>query len=83
MPTVAVIDGIKVEFYFDEHPPPHFHVKYAEYRAMVRIDNLRIIRGDLPRPQYRKILAWAAMRKTELDDAWFACQADNVPEKIV
>ena len=38
MPTVAVIDGIKIEFYFDEHPPPHFHAKYAEYRAVIRID---------------------------------------------
>jgi hypothetical protein len=20
-------DGVKIEFYFDEHPPPHFHAR--------------------------------------------------------
>jgi Domain of unknown function (DUF4160) len=58
MPTVAIIDGIKIEFYFDEHPPPLFHVKYAEYRAVIGIDPLKILSGALPRPQHRKVLAW-------------------------
>jgi hypothetical protein len=49
MPTVAVIDGIKIEFYFDGHPPPHFHAKYAEYRAVIRIDPLKVIYGGLPK----------------------------------
>ena len=29
VPTVAIIDGVRIEFYFDEHPPPHFHARYA------------------------------------------------------
>jgi hypothetical protein len=29
VPTVAIIDGVKIDFYFDEHPPPHFHARYA------------------------------------------------------
>ena len=82
MPAVAIVDGIRVEFYFDEHPPPHFHAKYAEYRALIRIDNLKIVKGALPRAQYRKIVQWASTRKAELDEAWFACQSDIVPRKI-
>jgi hypothetical protein len=82
MPTVAIVDGIRVDFYFDEHHPPHFHVKYGEYRAMIRIDNLKMVRGSLPRPQYRKIMAWASTRRRELDQAWYACESDVVPEKI-
>jgi hypothetical protein len=31
--TVAIIDGVRIEFYFDEHPPPHFHARYAEFIA--------------------------------------------------
>jgi len=64
MPAVATVDGIRVEFYFDEHPPPHFHAKYAEYRALIRIDNLKIIKGALPRAQYRKIVQWASTRNS-------------------
>ena len=33
MPVVAIVDGVKIEFYPDEHPPPHFHARYAEFVA--------------------------------------------------
>ncbi|MFL5006739.1 MAG: DUF4160 domain-containing protein [Microvirga sp.] len=29
---------MKIQFFPNEHPPPHFHVVYAEYRALIRID---------------------------------------------
>jgi hypothetical protein len=28
--TVAIIDGVKIDFYFDEQPPPHVHARYAQ-----------------------------------------------------
>ena len=39
MPVVAIIDGVKIEFYPDEHPPPHFHARYAEFVAQNRHSN--------------------------------------------
>ncbi|MFL5116804.1 MAG: DUF4160 domain-containing protein [Microvirga sp.] len=33
MPRVAFVDSIRIEFYPNEHPPPHFHAVYAEHRA--------------------------------------------------
>ena len=33
MPTVAIIAGVKIQFYPDEHPPPHFHARIAEFVA--------------------------------------------------
>ena len=43
MPEVAVVDGVKIMLYWDEHPPVHFHVEFAEYRAKISLDTLRII----------------------------------------
>ncbi len=40
MPTVAIVDGVKIVFYTNEHPPPHFHAKVAEHHAVFRIDPL-------------------------------------------
>jgi hypothetical protein len=82
MPTVAIIDGIKIQLYFDEHPPPHFHAEYVENQAMIALDSLEIIAGTVPRPQYRKIVAWARTRKRELLRAWTRCQSDLTPGKI-
>lgn len=49
MPTIEILDGIKINFYTNEHPPPHFHAIYGEYEALVRIDNLEVEKGQLPK----------------------------------
>jgi hypothetical protein len=35
VPVVAIVDAVKIEFYPDEHPPPHFHARYAEFVAQI------------------------------------------------
>jgi len=82
MAVVAVVDGIKIAFYHDEHPPTHFHAKFAEHEAMIGIETLKILKGHLPRPQLRKVVAWAEPRKALLREAWYTCQADLNPGKI-
>jgi hypothetical protein len=82
VPVVAIVDGIKIEFYYDEHPPPHFYVKFAEFRAQVSIEALAIIRGSLPRPQLRKVIVWAQTRKPELQSTWDESRANRDPGKI-
>ena len=40
MPAVAIVDGVKIMFYANEHPPAHFHAKIAEFQTVVDIDSL-------------------------------------------
>ena len=82
MPTVAVINGIKIELYFDEHPPPHFHARYAEFVAQIDMVTLEIIKGSLPRPQLRTIQAWASPRRGALQRAWILCLGGGNPGRI-
>jgi hypothetical protein len=82
MPTVAVIYGIKKQFYWDDHEPAHFHAEYAEYRCQIIIDTLRGINGYMPNSQYRKVIAWAKLRKRQLLAAWIRCRSDLHPGKI-
>jgi hypothetical protein len=35
--------------YFDDHGPPHFHVRAAGHSAKVQIDTLEVLVSDLPR----------------------------------
>ena len=49
MPVVAVVDGVKIAFYANEHPPAHFHAMIAEHRAVFDIATLTITAGSLPR----------------------------------
>jgi hypothetical protein len=82
MPVVAIVNGIKIEFYFDEHPPPHFHARYAEFVAQIDMDTLEIMKGSLPRPQLRMIQEWALPRRDALRAAWDACSSGGKPGSI-
>ena len=34
--------------YFNDHNPPHFHVRHGEHRAVLRIQPLMLLHGNLP-----------------------------------
>ena len=48
MPEVARFYGITIKVFFGDHPPPHFHAIYGEFNALVNIESLKLIEGDLP-----------------------------------
>lgn len=48
MPEISRFLGIIIFMYFDEHNPPHFHVKYNEHTAVMEIRTLNILAGYLP-----------------------------------
>lgn len=75
MPTIALIDGMRLMMYVNDHPPPHFHVLLAEYRAVIEIEPARMVAGWLPRPKLRSIIGWARTRRADLLEAWNLTQA--------
>ena len=84
MPTISMFYGIIVRMYFapGEHPPPHFHVYYAEYSAVVDIMTCEIIDGDLPRKQRHLVSAWAELHQEELMADWKLVMDGEEPFKI-
>ena len=66
MPTLKIIDSIKVDVYSREHPPPHFHAIYAEYEELLEIETLATYAGSLPRAQRNKVIEWAKTRQSFL-----------------
>ena len=82
MPVVAVVDGVKIAFYANEHPPAHFHAAIAEHRAVFDIVTLEIIAGWLPTAKRRAVLSWAASRKDALLGPFAAATAHDKVEPI-
>lgn len=70
MPTFFTIDGIKIDFYYNDHLPPHFHAIYAEFEELIDINKLETIRGELPKRQHKKIMKWAKANQTLLIEIW-------------
>jgi hypothetical protein len=70
MPTISHFFGILIRMYYDDHNPPHFHVIYGEYEALIHINTLEIIKGDLPKRVLALTIEWAILHRNELRDDW-------------
>ena len=70
MPEICRFLGIVISMYFDEHNPPHFHVRYNEYRAVVAIRSLNLLEGQLPARVRGLVEEWAELHQPELLAMW-------------
>ena len=70
MPEICRFLGIVISMYFDEHNPPHFHVRYNEYRAVIGIRDFNLLDGHLPARVRGLIEEWAEQHQEELLQMW-------------
>jgi len=82
MPTISAFYGIIIQMFFRDHAPPHFHVKYAEYKGIIDIQALNMIEGNLPRRALNLVLDWAELHQAELLTDWELCQNMEQPSPI-
>ena len=68
MPTIKIIDSIKIDVYSREHPPPHFHALFAEFEELIIIETLQTYIGHVPAPQRKKVIKWAKAQKELLKE---------------
>lgn len=66
MPEISRFLGMIIKMFFDDHNPPHFHVEFQEYRAIINIQTSDIIEGYLPPKQLRLIQVWTSIHEEEL-----------------
>jgi hypothetical protein len=82
VPTIAYFLGIAVRMFFNDHDPPHFHVRYQGFRARIRISDGEVIDGRLPRRVARLVREWTALRQDALSRNWHAARSDGRLEYI-
>jgi len=70
MPEICRFLGIVISMYFDEHNPPHFHVRYNDYRAIISIHDLNQLEGNLPARVRGLVLEWTEIHQQELLTMW-------------
>jgi len=68
--------------YFDDHYPPHFHAEYEESQAVVNIETLAVIAGNLPPRAMGLMTEWASLHQRELRAAWDKAKNLEPVEKI-
>ena len=82
MPVISIFYGILIKMFFADHAPPHFHVEYGEFKAIIDINRLEIIEGRLPRRALGLVLDWAELHRSELLSNWDLCLKKQPLKKI-
>ncbi len=70
---------LKIEIFSNEHPPPHFRVKYNEYKANFRISDFEKIDGYIKPRNHEVIREWWAKNKQVLIDKWNERRPSDCP----
>ena len=82
MPEISRFYGIVVQIYFGDHPPRHFHARYAGQTAKIDIESLAVIDGQLPARALGLVVEWAAIHQQELREAFDRAANLQPPGKI-
>ncbi len=81
MAEISRFYGIVVSMYFDDHAPPHFHIRYQGYEALVTIE-AKIIKGEMPGRAIKLVLEWLELHQEELMQTWDLMQQEGKVQKI-
>jgi hypothetical protein len=81
MPEISRFYGIIIYMFFSDHKPPHFHVKYQDFEAVIDFEG-GIVHGHIPRRALMLIFEWIDIHKTELIENWKRVEERKPLQKI-
>ncbi len=82
MPEICRFFGIIILIYYRDQPPPHFHVRYGEQKAIISIETLTLIRGKLSPRVFGMVMEWATLHRSELMENWHLARQHQPLRKV-
>jgi hypothetical protein len=82
MPEISRFFGIIVTMYYNEHSPPHFHVRYGRQKALIDIKTLTLLEGQLKPRTLGLVVEWAALHQVELMHNWNLARQQQALDNI-
>jgi hypothetical protein len=76
--TVGNLNGLKIEIFAREHPPPHFRVLYAGETANFSISDCSKLNGGLAKWE-KNIKEWHSNNKQKLINVWNKTRPSDCP----
>jgi len=73
MPEISRFYGLIIYMNFKDHDPPHFHVWFGDFKAIVTIQD-GVVKGEMPKRALKMIFEWIELHQTELLNDWKLAQ---------
>lgn len=70
MPEISRFPGLVVAMLYNDHAPPHFHVRYGEFSASLLVDPPSLLSGRLPPRVLGLVMERAASHREDLLADW-------------
>lgn len=70
MPEISRFFGIVIFLFYNDHPPPHVHVRYGETRGRVRIQDGVDMDGTLSPRVAGLVREWVSLQQAALLEDW-------------
>ncbi len=77
MPEISRFFGIIIAMFYNDHSPPHFHVRYGGERALIAIESLALLEGKLSPRALGLVTEWASIHQAELMEDWSLARAQS------
>lgn len=75
MPTIAMVEGVRIMIYFRDHLPPHLHAVLGSSEAQISIVTGDVLQGSLPRAKLRAVQGWLAAHREQVAYIWTEIRA--------
>jgi hypothetical protein len=81
MPEISRFYGLIILMNYLDHAPPHFHVWYGDFKAIVTIND-GIVKGEMPGRALKLVFEWMEVHKDELLKDWELAQSGKNLNRI-
>jgi len=81
MPEISRFYGIIITINYRDHMPAHFHARYGDHRAAIKVDGV-VLAGSLPRRALTLVRTWARQHQGELLKDWELARAGRELDAI-
>ena len=82
MPILSIFFGIVIRMWHDDHPPPHIHVEYQGFEALVSLATGEVCQGRLPKKAAAIVKDWCLRHQPELMSNWEKAQRFEPLERV-
>jgi hypothetical protein len=83
MPTIAIVEGVRLMIHLKDHLPPHLHAMFAGVEAQISIATGDVLNGSLPRAKLATVQRWLDAHRDEVAYIWDEIRARRYPGGMI
>ena len=82
MPEISRFFGMTITMHYEDHNPPHFHVRHGDKIALIDIRTGALLKGVLSPKALGLVVEWCFRHRAELLENWELAKRHGTLRKV-